>query len=283
MTVRIRARRKQVTTLLSGLIPVLALALLLKADSSPALGPVRFKEGLTHGFLALGTLDGEIVAEGDSIEVTHGDRVTSQLRYHFKDGSVHDETTIFSQQRELRLLSYHLVQKGPSFQHPIEMWIDVSTDEVKVNSTDKDGKQKSTSERMALPPDVANGMVLTLLKNIRPDAGVRVSMVAPTPKPRLVHLAITAMGNDPFSLASSSRKAEHYVVKVEIGGLAGLIAPLLGKDVPDTHVWILGGEAPTFVKSEGPLCMDCPVWRVELARPVWPSSLRPDSNGESKH
>src|SRR5438552_19184240 len=74
---------------------------------------------------------------------------------------------------------------------------------------------------------------------------------------------------EPFSIGGSSRQATHYVVKVEIGGAAGLVAPLLGKQPPDTHVWILGGEAPAFVKSEGSLFFGGPVWRIELASPVW--------------
>jgi hypothetical protein len=95
-------------------------------------------------------------------------------------------------------------------------------------------------------------------------------MVAATPKPRLVKLEITAKGDEPFSIAGSSRKATHYVVKVEIGGVDGAIAPLLGKQPPDTHVWILGGEVPAFVKMEGPLYLGGPIWRIELACPVWP-------------
>ena len=64
--------------------------------------------------------------------------------------------------------------------------------------------------------------------------------------------------------------ATHYVVKVEIGGVSGLLAPLLGKQPPDTQVWILPGEAPAFVKSEGPLYLGGPLWRIELTSPVWP-------------
>jgi hypothetical protein len=29
------------------------------------------------------------------------------------------------------------------------------------------------------------------------------------------------------------------------------------------------GDAPAFVKSEGPMCEDCPVWRTELVSPAW--------------
>jgi hypothetical protein len=239
---------------------------------------VRHAEGLVHGFLVLRTLGGDTLADGDLIQVARGDRVTSRLVFRFKDASVHDETAVFSQRGTFRLLNDHLVQKGPAFQHPMEVSIDGSTGQVTVRTTDDDGKEKVVTERLDLPPDLANGLVLTLLKNIRSDAAqTKVSMVAATPKPRLVKLAITPQGQQPFSIGGSSRKATHYVVKVEIGGAAGLVAPLLGKQPLDTHVWILDGEAPAFVKSEGPLSFGGPVWRIELVSPVWPRVAAADS------
>ena len=241
---------------------------------------VRHAEGLVHGFLVLRTVAGETLADGDLIQVARGDQVTSRLVFRFKDGSVHDETAVFSQRRNFRLLSDHLVQKGPAFQHPMEVSIEGSTGQVTVRSTDDDGKDKVVTERLDLPLDVANGLVLTLLKNVRSDAPqLTVSMVAATPKPRLVKLAISPQGEEPFSVGGSIRKATHYIVKVEIGGAAGLVAPLLGKQPPDTHVWILGGEAPAFVKSEGPLYFGGPIWRIELVSPVWPRAPAVDSKG----
>jgi hypothetical protein len=232
--------------------------------------PVRQKEGLVHGFLVLRTLEGETLADGDLIQNAHGDRVTSRLRFRFKDGSIHDDTAVFSQRGHFRLLSDHLIQKGPAFAHPLEMMVNGSTGQVTVRYTEE-GKEKTASERLQLSPDVANGLVLTLLKNVRPDTPeIKVSFVAATPKPRLVKLALSSEGEEAFSTGDAHRKAMHYVVKVEIGGLSGVFAELLGKQPPDTHVWILEGEAPAFVKSEGPLALGGPAWRIELVSPVWP-------------
>ena len=102
-------------------------------------------------------------------------------------------------------------------------------------------------------------------------------MLAATPKPRVVKLAITAQGEDHFLIAGSRRKATQYVVKVEIPGAAGVVADVLGKKPPDTHVWILQGDPPGFVKSEGPLFFGGPVWRTELTTPVWPDSQASNS------
>ena len=239
------------------------------ASASPV--PVRYKEGLLHGFLVLSTLDGKAIAEGDLTQVPYGNRITSRLSYRFKDGSREEETAIFSQRGNFRLISYHLVQKGPAFQHATEVTIMASTGQVTVQSTDDDGKEKTFSERMKLPPDLANGLVLTLLKNVGPDAPpMEVSMLVATPKPRLVKLAISSQPKEPFTLAGAGREALHYAIKVEIGGVAGMVAPWLGKQPPDSHIWILGGESPAFVKSESLSYMGGPMWRTELVAPVWP-------------
>jgi hypothetical protein len=153
------------------------------------------------------------------------------------------------------------------------MSIEGSTGRVTVRYTDEHGVQKVEAERLALPPDLANGLILTMLKNVQAGTPPKtVSLLAATPKPRLVKLAITVGEDEPFSTGGAGRKATHYVLKVEIGGISGLLAPLLGKQPPDSHVWILGGEAPAFIKSEQPLYLGGPLWRIELVSPVWPAT-----------
>ena len=255
---------------------------LLCADLAFAGVAVQYKEGAIHGFLVLSTLQGNAIAQGDMTQIAHGDRITNHLLFHFKDGSLHDETAIFTQAGEFRLLSYHLVQRGPAFPHPTEVWIDMSKGEVTVHSDDGENsnssKDQTKADHPALPTDVSNGLVLTLLKNIRPGSPeFKVSMVAATPKPRVVKLAISTQGEDQFTVAGSRRKATHFVIKVEIPGPAGLVAEVAGKQPPDTHVWILQGEAPAFVKSEGPMFADGPIWRTEIASPKWPQLSARDS------
>jgi hypothetical protein len=239
---------------------------------------VLHKEGLVHGFLVLRTLEGKFLADGDLIQNVQGDRVTSRLIFHFKDGSLHDETAVFSQRGHFRLTSDHLVQKGPAFEHPIDMRINAVSGQVTVQYVE-DGKEKSATEQLGSRSDIANGVILTLLKNIRPAAPEpQLAFVAASPKPQIVKLHVTAQGEEPFTTGEARRKAMHYVVRIEIGGIKGALASLLGKEPPDTHIWILEGEAPAFVKSEGPLAAGGPVWRIELVSPVFPSS----SGGETK-
>src|SRR5262245_50523146 len=75
--------------------------------------PVRRAEGVLHGFLALRTLAGDKIADGELTQFADGDRVTARLTFRFRDGSVYDDTTVFSQRGTFRLLSEHMLQKGP--------------------------------------------------------------------------------------------------------------------------------------------------------------------------
>jgi hypothetical protein len=62
-------------------------------------------------------------------------------------------------------------------------------------------------------------------------------------------------------------------VTVKIGGVAGLIAPLIGKKPPEMQAWVLNEGAPAFIRFDGPLYGDGPIWRMELAVPAtWPSN-----------
>ena len=254
------------------LAAIVGIVLLLQLDSVHAEPvPVRYTEGVTHGFLVLRTLQGRDVADGELTQVVRGDRVSRRLVFHFKDGSIQDESIVFSQRGTFRLLSDHLVQKGPAFPHPIDVTIDGVDGDVKIRYTDDDGKEKLAKERLALPADVANGLLPTLLRNFpRGVPSMTVSLLAATPKPRLVKLEVSPEGEDTFLIGGLKLRATRYVVKVKIGGIAGMVAPLLDKQPPDSHVWVLGGEAPSFVKAEAPLFLGGPVFRIELTSPSWP-------------
>jgi hypothetical protein len=101
---------------------------------------------------------------------------------------------------------------------------------------------------MDLPADLANGMTHTLLKNVG-NQPPSLSMIVVTPKPRLVKLSILRAGSESIRIGRLARKTAHYVIEIEIGGVARLLAPIVGKQPPDSQVWILQGEAAAFIKS----------------------------------
>src|ERR1051326_4108897 len=130
------------------LLFVLFLSAFLCAVADPV--PVRHKEGLTRGFLVLRSEDGKIVAHGDLLQNSHDDEVTTRLVFHFKDGSVYDETTVFLQREQFKLLSDHLVCKGKSFDSPMESSMNATTGQVEVRYKDKDGTDKVRTDRKSV-------------------------------------------------------------------------------------------------------------------------------------
>lgn len=255
--------------------PLLAMLLCVFPFSAPA-EPVaaHHLEGTVHGYLTLRTEEGHVAAVGDLLQVVRGDRVTSHLVFQFRDGSIDDETTVFSQRGTFQLISYHHIQKGPFFPQPMDLSIDVRSGLVTTKTTGKDGKEEVDTEHMKLPPDLYNGMVVTIAKNLGHESEGTVSMIVATPKPRLVKLAFSPKGEEPFSLAGFERKALHYEIKIELGGAAGVVAPLIGKQPPDIEVWIEGGQVPGFVGEEGPICKDGPIISILQTAPVLPGALR---------
>jgi hypothetical protein len=235
---------------------------------------VKYVEGITHGFLILRSLDGRILATGDQIQTVEGDRVTSETTFHFKDGSIQDETAVFVQNRTFRMISYHLLEKGSSFPHPIDASFDVSKNEVTIHAAEGN-KEKDSVQHMDLTPDLVNGFVTTVLRNIPEDAtGIKLPMLALSAKPRMVQLAIKSIdSNSNFTIGGSRKKALHFQIHIELGGVAGVVAPLVRKQPPDIHVWLSAGRAPTFLRSQGPLFEGGPVWRIDLAAPQMPQTM----------
>ena len=126
--------------------------------------PVRHVQGYLHGFVVLKDLDDRVLASGDVTQTAGANRITAILNLHFKDGSLYQETSVFSQRRVYQLLTYKQVQKGPSFKTQQTLFLDASTGKVNLQYTDKDGKVKSIDDKLALPADLANGIL-----NTRPD------------------------------------------------------------------------------------------------------------------
>ena len=250
---------------------VLMTALLWQRPLAAAPVPVRFAEGSLHGFLGLSTPEGALIASGDLLQVGRDGEVRSRLVFHFNDGSVFDETVVFTQQSVFTLQSYHLVQRGPVFPEDTEISLERASGKYHVKTrTRKDGREKVLDGALDLPPDVYNGMVLTVVKNLSRGAGETVHMVAFTPAPKLIKLHLAPAGEQKIVVGGSEKTATHYVLKPILGIWLKLVASLLGRTPPDNHAWIVTADVPAFVKFEGPLYMTGPVWRIELTSPRWP-------------
>jgi hypothetical protein len=229
---------------------------------------LRYKTASEHGFLILRDPAGAILASGELTQVHRRHQITLHVVFHFRDGSIDDETTVYSQGQTMRLISDRHIQRGKSFPHPCDVMIDVPNQQVTVRDLSK-APDEAKPEHMDLPPDLSNGLLLPLIQNMQANTPIEVSYVALSPKPRMVKLAIAKGGEDPFTVGGRSYKAVKYDVKVHIGGVAGIVAPMIGKQPPDLHVWVTESRVPAIVRMDAALYTDGPIWSVRLASPAW--------------
>ena len=250
---------------------VIVIAALVSAPVQATPVAVRFPEGVTHGFLLVRSLVGEIIGQGEMIQVLkEGDLVESQLVFRFKDGSLHDEKVAFSQQRVFTLISYRLLQRGPSFPNQIDVSIDRGTAEYKVRSKEGEyGKEEVVTGEFALPKDAYNGMLIMMLKNLPKGADETVSVLAFTPEPQVIEVQLLVMGKQTVQIGEVSSTATHYVFKPQIGMIRALLGKVAGKLPAQFHYdcWMLADEVSSLVRFEGPLQLMGPIVRIELVNP----------------
>jgi hypothetical protein len=241
---------------------ILSLAVCL-ASADPV--AVRYPESLAQGVLVVRAPNGNVIANGELIQAPLRENMQSQLIIRFKDGSLYDETVIFSQHKVFRVLTYKLVQKGPSFPDAMEVWIDRASGRYRARVGDD-----TAGGTLDLPEDLYNGMAGTLLRNLPAGTAATGHMYAFTPKARLMRTALRPEGEDRYFAGETAHTAVRYIETMDLVGVTGLVATVLGKDPPDVRFWISTGPAPSFLKFEGPMFVKGPRWRIELAAPRWP-------------
>jgi len=255
-------------------MPILLLLLLA---GTPALaqerprfreGPVavRFSEGSTHGFLELRADNDSVIGSGTLLQVPKDKYIESRLLLSFHDGSRFEETTRYTQHSTFRLVWYRLVQKGPAFERDLDATLDVSGKWTVKTTSHKDGEADSSSGQLELPADISNGMPLVLAKNLRAGDTNDVHVVAFTPKPQLIGLRVASAGRDSVLFGGNRLAVAHYLLKPRVGGVKGVLGKLLGKIPPDSEMWIVTEDVPTFLAFRGPMYTG-PVWRLRLAAP----------------
>ena len=229
---------------------------------------MKHKQGEVHAFLAVRNDDGKLLGYADELNVQAGRAWRSRLTIRFLDGSLSDETTLYTQGASLHLLTDHLIQKGPSFPKPADLTIDTAKGQVSYHE-EKDGKDELKTVAMEMPADLANGMMPMLLQNFPHGVEeLKMGYIVTAPKPRLVTFAIHPEGQGSYRVGTI-HPANHFRIHIEIGGMEGIIAPVIGKEPPDLDAWVSSGEAPTFLKLHGILYLGGPQWTLQLVSPEW--------------
>jgi len=255
-----RRTRKNVPALLGAFLVLITMS--SRVHGAPV--KVRFAESTTHGFLVLRDQRGDILARGEFVQAPRGPRMENRMTFRFKDGSFWEETLSFTQNKVFRLMSYRLVQTGPAFPETTDVSFDRDTGRYRAKIGDD-----ATEGQAELPEDLINGMTSTLMKNLPGGVSSAGHDIVFTPKPRILNTELRPESEDRYFVGDAARTATRYVLKMEPRGVAKLVAPILGKEPPEVRLWVSTGTAPTFVKSEGPVFLNGPTWRIELGGPRW--------------
>jgi hypothetical protein len=193
--------------------------------------------------------------------------------FHFADtATAFEETVRFTQSGVFAMESYHLVQHGSAF--PFAIDASLARDgryTVRTTSKARDAVEKQYTGKLDLPADVANGLVITLAKNLTATEPRTVHIVAFTPEPRLIGLKLMPSATHQVTLGGHEESATEFVLKPELGAALHFFAALAGKAPPDSHAWIITDDVPAFVRFEGPMYYG-PVFRLTLASPAWPGA-----------
>jgi hypothetical protein len=229
---------------------------------------VRFLEGPTYGVVSLSSLAGEVLADGELIQTVRRRQVESRLVFRFRDGSLHDETTVYTQDRVFRIVSYRMVERGRAFPHATQVAFDRATGRYTVRFREKSQAEEERQEgTVEMPADLYNGMGSTLARHLNGGRATGHILVF-TPKPRLLIMELSPAGEDTFRIAGVARAATRYLMKLEVKGAMGVLATLTGNDPPSVQYWI-AKPVPGFLKFEGPMFLKGPTWRVEPSRVGW--------------
>lgn len=229
----------------------------------------RLKQGVGHIFLLILDENGKTLAAGEALQTVKNNTVTARTTFHFRDGSIDDETTVFEQRVNLRVLSDDRLQRGPAFPHPMEIRIEAVHGRVIVHDLESG---KTTTHDMKIPFDLANGIVTQVLQNLPQDAAeTKLSYVLPTSKPRLATLVISRAGEDTYTLGGERQTAKKLQLKVDLGGVAGFIAPIIGKEPKPTYAWMVDGQIPMFMRIQTQFYEGAPLWTIQQTVPEWPS------------
>lgn len=251
--------------LVRGVTVALAWALwLAPAAGQAAPVAVRAPEGPVYGILSLSSADGTTLAYGELTQQVREGIVESGLVFRFKDGSLYDEVVTFTQDKVFRVTAYRLIQRGPAFPHDMQVSFDRKSGRYAVRYREKASEPEERREgAIDLPPDLYNGMASVLARNLD-GAKAEGHMLAFTPTPRLLRMEFLPSGEETYYVGSTQRTSTRYLITLELPGLIGLAASLIGKDPPDLTYWIARRPVPAFLKFEGAFFLNGPVWRVEL-------------------
>ena len=105
-------------------------------------GPGTLRRGCHPRFpCAARLLTADSLRRATSFKFNGAVQVESRMVFRFKDGSLYDETVVFTQERVFTMQSYRLVQRGPAFAEDTEISLERASGKYRVSTkAHKDGR-----------------------------------------------------------------------------------------------------------------------------------------------
>jgi len=105
-----------------------------------------------HGFLVLRTVNGILIASGDLLQVGRGGDLESRMVFRFKDGSVFDETVVFTSSGSLPCRATAWCSAGPYSPRTRDLAAGSLRKVLRENQVHKDGREEAIDGTFDCPP-----------------------------------------------------------------------------------------------------------------------------------
>jgi hypothetical protein len=80
----------------------------------------------------------------------------------------------------------------------------------------------------------------------------------------VVELELEPAGDQKLRLGEQETHATRFVVRAKLGSLQSIVAAVLGKKPSEYECVIWTKDVPAFIRCDGPLRLNGPVYRFEL-------------------
>jgi hypothetical protein len=251
---------------------VLLLALAASCQQAPIVRPrladqavdPTSREGSAHGFPALRSIDGELLAQGEFLQRVEGDHLRRTIHYTFGVGHWVEETSSLRQDPEL-------VQESWTWQEVRDgiverrFEIDFAAGTAAAEKRE-DGRVKRWSARLDLQPGLAfAGSAFSLAlgrerERLQRGEHVELQGVGFLPKPKAATLEVSYVGLERMTMGDRTVFGEHYLLHPKIPAVLRLFV-----DPPDANLWLTSPQPSAFLRWEGPMAeAGDPIVRVDL-------------------
>jgi hypothetical protein len=235
-----------------------------------ALTPLEFTpepagpEGEAHGFPALRTAAGEMLADGDFTQRLDDGRLEIRIRYDFGQDHWIEERSVIQQEPTLVQERWSWAEmRAGVLQRRFEL--DFLTGRATAAKLEE-GELQRWSEDVEVEPGraFAGAAWALVLKSVRSrllrGEKIEFQTVGFTPKPATAAVELSHAGLDRLAIAGRTLTGDRFRIHPKIPWFAKLFV-----DVPDSWIWLANPPPAAFLRFEGPLAEPGdPMVRVDL-------------------